>query len=111
MMLANYIYIWGHLLCLRIFCCFTLFYKTILLGSFVCFQRYGFGLPGDDVLQVLRDFHSKFGLRILYTIPCYKDDTQGTKEGIRNSTAAIAKTFINEQWLAFYDLCTCLKSL
>ena len=53
----------------------------------------------------MREFHDRFGIRVLYTLPCYKDPLQGTEAGIVNRTVAVVNALRNESWIGFYDLC------
>ena len=58
-----------------------------------------------DVRQVLRSFHEKTGIRVLFTLPCYKDASQSTVAGLEATTLRYAAEYHNASWLAFYDLC------
>ena len=70
------------------------------------FSMFGMLLPqAPDVREVLRSFHEKTGVRVLFTLPCYKDASQSTVAGLEATTLRYAAEYHNASWLAFYDLC------
>ena len=72
------------------------------------------GDPADDLpgpggsktmLSVFRSFEASHGLRVLFTLACYKDmPAQGSVAGVRAAAVAQTATLRNESWVMGYDL-------
>jgi hypothetical protein len=55
--------------------------------------------------EVFEEFEQDHGLRILFTVQCYKDEAQRTAKGIISRTSEEAQALGNASWVMGYDLC------
>ena len=62
------------------------------------------GATANAVLELLRQIHKDHGLRILFTLPAYKDNAQKSKSTVISRTKADASILANETWVLGYDL-------
>ena len=54
---------------------------------------------------VLGDTQDKHGLRVLFTLRCYKDKKQISDTAIAEATVNQSSYLANESWVFAYDLC------
>ncbi len=62
------------------------------------------GATTNAVMELLRQMHKDHGLRILFTLPAYKDNAQKSKGTVIARTKADASILANETWVLGYDL-------
>lgn len=67
---------------------------------------YGFSLPlSEEVRETFRDAFTRYGIRVLYTLTCYKSTTMISKDTVISETAKVAEEFAGEDFIFGYDLC------
>ena len=59
----------------------------------------GQGPGGPGVMALLRQMHKDHGLRVLFTLPAYKDKSQSSKSTVMAATKADAAILANETWV------------
>lgn len=62
------------------------------------------GATTNAVMELLRQMHKDHGLRVLFTLPAYKDNAQKSKSTVIARTKADASILANETWVLGYDL-------
>ena len=65
-------------------------------------------LTQPDILQVLRELHASYGLRLLVTLECYKGartPSKDTKAAVIAAAASDAAKLKGESWVLGFDLC------
>lgn len=86
--------------------------RNAVLSGLNTLRFYGFpvqlaggqGPSGPAVMALLRQMHKEHGLRVLFTLPAYKDKSQTSKSSVITSTKADAIILANETWVLGYDL-------
>jgi hypothetical protein len=83
--------------------------NNAILSGMTTIRFYGFPASllrtAPDTLALLRQMHAEHGLRVLFTLPCYKDPLQRNKSGVIFRTIQDASILANETWVLGYDLC------
>ena len=83
--------------------------RNAVLSGLNTLRLYGFPASlvqtAPATMALLRQMHKDHGLRVLFTLPCYKDAAQTSKATVISRTAADAAILANETWVLGYDLC------
>ena len=78
--------------------------NTLRFYGFPASLAGGQGPSGPAVMALLRQMHKDHGLRVLFTLPAYKDAAQKSKSTVIARTTADATFLANETWVLGYDL-------
>ena len=83
--------------------------RNAALSGLNTLRFYGFPAQllqtAPSTLALLRQMHKDHGLRVLFTLPAYKDAAQKSKATVISRTTADASILANETWVLGYDLC------
>ena len=80
--------------------------NNAVLAGLNTVRMYGLGSPLDPaILGVFRSFYTTHGLRVLFTLECYKDKAQNSSAAVIQRTYQEAVSLASEDWVLGYDLC------
>eukprot|EP00039_Didymoeca_costata_P024629 m.10925 g.10925 ORF g.10925 m.10925 type:complete len:936 (+) comp4350_c0_seq2:148-2955(+) len=82
--------------------------NNAVLAGFNTLRLYGFSQDqqiNETIVNTFKKYYNLYGIRILFTLQCYKDTNMYSKESVINVTMREVQQFANADWILGYDLC------